>query len=77
MDFWFKMLRLDLGNCASCFGREHIFEKMAKKSGRKVKNAAKNRYMATLMLTCTGLVGRKSENVKILSASVRPKWASK
>ena len=33
--------------------------------------------MAILMPTCTGLVGLKSENVKISSASVRPKWAYK
>ena len=33
--------------------------------------------MATLMPICTGLVGRKSENVKISSVSVRPKWAYK
>ena len=33
--------------------------------------------MATLMPICTGSVGRKSENVKISSASVRPKSAYK
>ena len=33
--------------------------------------------MASLMPICTGLVGPRSENVKISSASVRPKWAYK
>ena len=33
--------------------------------------------MATFMHICTGLVGPKSKNVKISSASVRPKWAYK
>ena len=41
VDFWLKMLRVDLGNCASCLGREHIFVKMVKTYGRKVKNATK------------------------------------
>ena len=33
--------------------------------------------MATLMPRCAGLVGLKSENVKISLASARPKWAYK
>ena len=33
--------------------------------------------MASLMPMCAGLVGPRSENVKISSASVRPKWAYK
>ena len=33
--------------------------------------------MASLMTMCAGLVGPKSENIKISSASVRPKWACK
>ena len=44
---------------------------------RKVKNAPQKRYMATLMPTCTGWVGLKSENVKVSLALVRPKWACK
>ena len=33
--------------------------------------------MASLMLICADLVGLKSENVKISSALIRPKWAYK
>ena len=44
---------------------------------RKMKNAPQKRYMATLMPTCTGWVGLKSENVKVSLALVRPKWACK
>ena len=33
--------------------------------------------MASLMPMCAGLVGPKSEHVKMSSASVRPKWAYK
>ena len=33
--------------------------------------------MASLMPMCAGLVGPKSENIKISSASFRPKWACK
>ena len=33
--------------------------------------------MATLMPTCTGWVGLKSENAKVSLALVRPKWACK
>ena len=39
VDFWFKMLRVDFENCASCLGGEHIFEQILKKYGLKVKNA--------------------------------------
>ena len=39
VDFWLKIFRLDIENCASCVGGEHIFEKIVNKYGRKVKNA--------------------------------------
>ena len=41
VDFWFKMLCVDVGNGASCLGREHIFVKIVKKYGRTVKHAPK------------------------------------
>ena len=30
VDFWLKMLRVDLGNCASCWSMKHIFVKNEK-----------------------------------------------
>ena len=48
-----------------------------KTNGRKVKNGAKRGWMASMMAIWRGLMGPKSENVKISSAWIRPKWAYK
>ena len=42
IDFWLKMLRVDLGNCASCLGRKHIFVKRVKNMVGKRKMHPKN-----------------------------------
>ena len=35
VDFWLKMLRVDLGSCASCLDRKHIFVKNVKNIAEK------------------------------------------
>ena len=49
------MLCFVFENCASCFGVEHIFEKIVKTYGLNVKKHPKE--METLMRICAGLVG--------------------
>ena len=58
-------------NLRSNFGRngEHIWPES--------ETCTQTTLDGDLMPICTGLVGLKNENVKISSASVRPKWAYK
>ena len=51
-------------NCVSYSSGEHIFRKLIKKSGQKMKNGAGRPWMASVMGTCGGSVGPKSENVE-------------
>ena len=56
------MLCVDIQNCASCLGGEHMLRKIVKKSCRKVKNEAERSKMASVMGIFAGLVGPKTEN---------------
>ena len=62
-----------------CFllGGKHIDIKTGENDRRKMKIESEERSMASLMPICAGLLGPRSENVKISSALVRPKWACK
>ena len=57
------MLCVDIQNCASCLGGEHILRTIVKENCRKVKNAAERPKMASVMGICAGLAGPKTEHV--------------
>ena len=63
VDFWLKMLRVDLGNCASCLSRKHIFVKNVKNMVGKRKMHPKNLRWRVWCLCVRAWWGRK---VKIL-----------